>query len=227
MRTFLVAALAATVALPSLAASKNKLEARARDLTDFFETVQKDSANAVPASILQKAEGLIIMRNYKAGFIIGVAGGDGIAIVKNKSTGQWGPIGFLKAGEGSFGFLAGGQREDLILVLMNSDGIKILTDPTLKLGVDVRATAGPHSVGEEANLKTQDVPVLVYRDTKGVYGGAAIQTGGVFPDPDDNQKYYGQKLTMEEILVQGKVQPTDAAKELAAKIQQYSKLAAR
>lgn len=207
----------------AMAASRHKLDARVRDFTDYFESVQMDAAKAVPAEILQKAEGIIIFRSYKAGFIIGVAHGGGVAMVKNKTTGEWGPVGFLKGGEGSFGFQAGGQRSDLILVLMNSDGVKVLTDPTLKLGVDVRATVGPHSMGDQANLKTDNTPVLIYGDTRGIYGGASLQTGGIYPDPGDNKNYYGKKLTMGEILVDGKVEPTEAAKLLAAKIQQYAK----
>src|SRR6267142_5404280 len=171
--------LAASIAIPALAESKNKLDARVRDLADYFETVQKDASTAVPAEILRKAEGLIIMRTYKAGFIVGVAGGHGVAVVKNKASGKWGPIGFLKAGEGSFGFQAGGQRADMILVLMNSDGVKVLTDSNLKIGVDVRATVGPKSAGDQANLKTDQTPVLIYSDTKGLYGGASLQTGGL------------------------------------------------
>src|SRR6478672_6042867 len=147
-RTFLATMLAGSLAVPVLAASKNKLDARVRDLTDYFESVQKDATKAIPAEILSKAEGLIVMRNYKAGFIVGVAGGGGVAIVKNKASGKWGPIGFLKAGEGSFGFQAGGQRNDMIIALMNSDGLKLLTDPNVKLGVDVRATVGPRSAGD-------------------------------------------------------------------------------
>src|SRR4051812_14497399 len=142
------------IALSAVAASKNKLDARIRDLTDYFESVQKNSEKAVPAEILSKAEGVVIMRNYKAGFIVGVSGGAGVAIVKDKETGKWGPVGFVKAGEGSFGFQAGAQRSDLILVLMNSDGLKLLTDPNMKIGVDVRATVGPKSGGDQANFKT-------------------------------------------------------------------------
>ena len=43
-----------------------------------------------------------------------------MAIAKDKTTGKWGPVGFVRAGEGSFGFQAGAQRNDMILVLMNS-----------------------------------------------------------------------------------------------------------
>ena len=223
MNTFFATVLAASVAVPALAESKHKIDARVRDLTDYFETVQKEADNAVPAEILSKAGGLIIMRTYKAGFIFGVAGGHGVAIVKNSTTGKWGPVGFLKGGEGSFGFQAGGQRSDMIILLMNSDGVKALTDPNLKLGVDIRATAGPKSVGDQANLKTDMTPVLIYSDTRGAYGGASLQTGGVFPDSGENKKYYGKKLSMAEIVVDDKVEPTEAAKLLGDKIEEYAK----
>ena len=159
----------------------------------------------------------------KPGFIVGVSGGRGVAIVKNKATGSWGPVTFLKAGEGSFGFQAGAQRNDMILVLMNKDAISLLTNPNLKLGVDVRATVGPKSAGDQANLKTDDTPVLVYGDTRGLFGGAAIETGGLFPDEGDNEDYYGQKLSAADILTGGKVEPTPAAKQLAEKIEQFAR----
>jgi lipid-binding SYLF domain-containing protein len=224
IRILLATLLAGTLVLPVLAASRNKLDAQVRDLTDYFDKFEQDAPKAVPAEILSKAQGLVIMRSYKAGFIIGVEGSGGVALVKDK-TGQWGPIGFVKGGEGSFGFQAGAQRSDLILVLMNSDGVKLLTDPNLKIGVDVRVTAGPVSTGDQANLKLDQTPVLAYSTTKGLFGGASLQTGGLFPDAGSNEDYYGSKLTMSEIIVDRKVEPTDAAKQLAQKIEQYAKSA--
>jgi len=218
----LATVLTAGLAVSTWAASKSKLDARVRDLTEYFDKVQQDQNKAVPGDILGKAEGVVIMRNYKAGFIVGISGGHGVAIVKNKTTGMWGPVGFVKAGEGSFGFQAGAQRNDMILVLMNSDGLKVLTDPNFKLGVDVRATAGPLSAGDQANFKTDKTPVLVYGDTRGLFGGAALETGGIFPDGGDNEDYYGKKVSMTDILVGGQVQPTEAARLLAAKIEQYA-----
>jgi len=222
LRLLFATVLAAALVAPAWAASRSKLDARVRDLTDYFDKVQKDPKKAVPGEILGKAQGLVIMRNYKAGFIVGISGGRGVAIVKDKTTDKWGPVGFVRAGEGSFGFQAGVQRNDMILALMNSDGLKILTDANFKLGVDVRATAGPLSAGDQANFKTDTTPVLVYGDTRGLFGGAALQTGGVFPDGGDNEDYYGKKLEMSDILVGGQVAPTEAAKLLAAKIQQYA-----
>src|SRR5262245_13868342 len=96
VRSVFTGVLVASLATPALAASKNKLDAKVRDLTDYFDEFQKDTSKAVPAEILSKAEGLIIMRSYKAGFIVGVEGSGGVAIVKDKTTGKWGPIGFVK-----------------------------------------------------------------------------------------------------------------------------------
>jgi lipid-binding SYLF domain-containing protein len=174
LKLILATVLAASLVAPAWAASKNKLDARARDLTDYFDKVQKEPNKAVPGEILGKAQGLVIMRNYKAGLIVGISGGHGVAIAKDKTTGKWGPVGFVRAGEGSFGFQAGAQRNDMILVLMNSDGMKILTDPNFKLGVDVSVTVGPRSAGDQANFKTDNTPVLVYGDTRGLFGGAAL-----------------------------------------------------
>jgi lipid-binding SYLF domain-containing protein len=222
LRLLLATVLVASLVAQAWAASKNKLDARVRDLTEYFDKVQQDPNKAVPGEVLGKARGLVIMRNYKAGFIVGVSGGHGVAILKDKTTGQWGPVGFVKAGEGSFGFQAGVQRNDMILALMNSEGIKILTDRNFKLGVDVRATLGPMSAGDQANFKTDTTPVLVYGDTRGLFGGAALETGGVSPDGGDNEDYYGKKISMSEILVGGQVEPTEAAKLLSAKIEQYA-----
>jgi len=222
LRILLATVLAASLLAPAQAASKSKLDARVRDLTDYFEKVQNEPNKGVPGEILGKAQGLIIMRNYKAGFIVGISGGHGVAITRDKNTGSWGPVGFVKAGEGSFGFQAGAQRNDMILVLMNTDGMKILTDPNFKLGADVRATAGPLSAGDQANFTTDNTPVLVYGDTRGLFGGAAFETGAVFPDSGDNENYYGKKVTMSDILVGGQVAQTEAAKLLAAKIEQFA-----
>src|SRR5215831_1481895 len=131
LRFCFATALATSLAVPVLAASKNKLDAKVRDLTDYFEKFEQDAPKAVPAEILSKAQGIVIMRSFKAGFIVGVEGSGGVAMVKDKTSGKWGPVGFVKGGEGSFGFQAGAQRSDVILVLMNSSGISLLTDPNL------------------------------------------------------------------------------------------------
>ena len=66
-------------------------------------------------------------------------------------------------------------------------------------------------------------PATVYSDSRGLYAGAAIKGGSIWPDTDANLAYYGQPLSAKEILFDAKVKPTAAAEELAQKITESCK----
>ena len=215
--------LAVSLCLPVLAASKEKLDSRVRELTGYFELVQNDAATAVPADVLQKAEGLVIVHGFRGGLVLGYAGAEGVVIVKNKTTGQWGPVAFLRAAEGTFGFQGGGEQVDVVFVLMNADAVKTFTEPTVSPGVGARATAGDKSTGDQDYFKCEKPSVLVYGQWQGFYGGACLQSGWLLPDSGANKKYYGKEITMREILMGGQVESTEAAKGLASKIEQFAK----
>ena len=65
--------------------------------------------------------------------------------------------------------------------------------------------------------------MLVYSDSTGLYGGAAIKGGSLSADTNANVAYYGQYLTPREILYDNKGKPSDAAMDLARKLAQPSK----
>ena len=214
----------AALAVSVQAASKEKIDLQIRERIVAFARMQQDPEKLVPPEILRKAEGLVLLERVKAGFIFAYEGGGGVAIVKDKKSGKWGPVAVLKAGDASLGFQAGGQKSFVVLVLMNATGTRLLIDSNMKIGVDARATAGPHSAGADANLSTDETPVLVYSDVGGLFAGASIQGGALVPDNKANETYYGQPLiTMKEILFDQKVKSTEAAQELARKIEEYSK----
>lgn len=210
--------------LSTQAASQEDIDLQIRERTASFVGMQQDPEKLVPPEILQKAEGLVLLERVKAGFIFAYEGGGGVAVVKDKKTGKWGPAAVLKAGNASFGFQAGGQKSFVVLVLMNATGTRLLIDSNMKIGVDARATAGPHTAGADASLTTDETPVLVYSDVGGLFAGASIEGGALVPDNKANASYYGQPLiTMKEILFDQKVKSTEAAQELARKIEEYSK----
>ena len=123
-----------------------------------------------------------------------------------------------------------GQHYDYEMSGIFFEGLEI-PRPDVNLGVG----SGSHGAQTATVLKGVEAVLLderpdyllIYGDTKGVYGGASLQTGGLFPDSGDNQEYYGKKLTMSEILVGGKVEPTEAAKLLGNKIEEYGKPATK
>ncbi len=200
-----------------------RLEKRVKNIADYFEQVMESPQSAIPGGLLAKAEGIIIMRQYKAGLGIGVKGGAGVALVRDKKSGVWSAPAFLKAGEASIGIQIGGQVLDSVFLLMNKDGMKVLSQTQFRIGVDAAAAAGPHGAEAEAKY-SGDTPVLVYSDTGGLYAGAAFEGGFLVPDNKSNADYYhDDAILMREILFEHKVEKTESAEKLIELIDRHSK----
>jgi lipid-binding SYLF domain-containing protein len=210
-------------ALSTLAIDKAELENRIHTLTAKLEAMQSKPDKFIPADHLRKARGIILLDRTKAGFIFAYQGGSGVALVKDTVTDQWGPAAFLGANEASLGFQVGGQQSFMVVLLMNTNATRLLTEPTFEFGGEARGTAGDTTSGVESKVTTPEPAVLVYDDRKGLYGGAVVKAGAIAPDDEANRVYYGKSLTMKEILFEHMVEPTQAATDLAAKLVDYSK----
>src|SRR5262249_40251144 len=125
--------------------------------------------------------------------------------------------------EASLGFQIGGQQSFLVILLMDTNATRLLTEPTFEFGGEARGTAGNVTGGVEGKVSSPEPSVLVYGDRQGLYGGAAIKAGAIAPDDEANRVYYGKSLTMKEILFDRKVEPTPGAKDLAGRLVEYSK----
>lgn len=212
------------LASAALAIEPAELDHRIRELTGKFEMLQSQANKRIPADVLRRAQGVILLDRTKAGFLFAYEGGGGVAMVRNAKTDSWSPAAFLGASEASLGFQIGGEQDFYVILLMSADANRILTEPNFKFGGEARGTAGDVSAGQEGKITTPDQPVLVYDSRKGLYGGATIQGGAITPDDKANRIYYGQFVTMRDILFEHKVQQTEAAFNLAAKLNEYSKV---
>ncbi len=206
------------------AVTKSDLDMRITKLRAKFEKMQAKPDRAIPADVLKKAQGIVLLDRTKAGFIFAYQGGAGLAMVKDKS-GKWGPIAFMRADEGSIGFQVGGQQSFMVILMMNPESTKLLTDPSFEFGGEASGTAGESSAKQGANVPLDERSVLVYDDRAGLFGGAALKGGAVSPDMDANFVYYGSPLTIKEILFDNKVKPTEAAQGLAQQISGYAEAA--
>lgn len=226
MRYVLTLLAALSVAASAEAQPKaGQLEQKAQKLVARFDAMQSKPDKRVPAEVLAKAQGIILMDRTKAGFVFAYQGGTGIAMAKDKS-GDWGPIAFMKANEASLGFQIGGQQSFIVILMMNKDSAAKLGEPTIEFGGEARGTAGDASAGEEGIVKSDERTVLGYDERSGLFGGASIKGGEISPDATANGVYYAKYedyLTTKEILFDKKVTPTKAAQKLAEKIVQYSK----
>jgi lipid-binding SYLF domain-containing protein len=205
------------------AVDKAHLELRAQKLMAKFEKMQEKPDKRVPPEMLAKARGVILLDRTKAGFVFAFQGGGGVAMVKDKK-GKWGPIAFIQANEGSVGFQIGGQQSFLVILLMNDESTKsLIADASFEVGGEARGTAGDVSTGAEGKLDSIQRAIQVYDDRQGLFGGAALKGGSLSPDHEANLVYYGAPVTMQDILFDRKLKPTDTALQLARKINERSK----
>jgi lipid-binding SYLF domain-containing protein len=206
----------------ALAVDRAELDGRIRTLTHQFEALQQQPDERVPADVLRRAKGIILLNRTKAGFMFAVQSGGGVAMVKEKS-GDWSPAAFIRSNGGSFGFQGGGEQDFCVMLLMNASATRRLTDSTIHFANEARGTAGNNSAGAEKNFDSSHQSVLVYAERSGFYGGVAFKGGTLSADRNANELYYDKFVTLKDILFDHKVEPTDASIGLADKIKAYSK----
>ncbi len=129
------------------AVSKKKLNERIERANNYLEEVMEIPDTKIPSSLLKKSHGVVIIRQYKVGFIFGVKGGKGVALKRDKKTGKWSAPVFVTSAEGSVGLQAGLQAIDAILLIMNKNGIESLLKAKCKLGLDASVAVGPYGHG--------------------------------------------------------------------------------
>lgn len=200
--------------------SAEKLDFRIRRSAERFVDMQSEPGKRIPADLLARARGIIILHKFKAGFGIGGEAGNGVALVRDKGTGLWSAPAFVSSAEGSYGLQIGAQESTIVLLLMNETGLKPLLGGTVDVGVDVAATAGPFEEGAKIDTTTIQDPILVYSSSDGLFAGASFKGGAILPAKKNNDVYYGR--TMNDILFDSTVGPTQTGLHLIHVIETYS-----
>jgi len=172
-------------------------------LQDFMS----DPATAVPPEVWQKAQAVIVVNQFKAGFIFGIKGGYGVLLVK-KPGGHWSLPVLLTANEASLGFQAGAKSVETIYIMTDSQTPKILFNQRFNIGVDAKAVAGPRAAdSEKDNHPLLAAPVLVYTKEAGLYAGATVKAAEVGRNDDANYTLYNTTFTLPELAYSDWVQP--------------------
>lgn len=208
------------LATTAFAQTTNELDDRVRKLMAQFDSLQANAEAHIPADKLKKAKGVIVMDRTKGGLIFGYEQGFGVVMVKNK--GGWSPFSFMSSHEGSFGAQIGGKSTFCVILLMNEKARDRLVDPKVNFGGEAAGTGGSNCGGVEGDF-TEEPPVLIFGESKGLYGGAVVKGGSVSADDKANEKYYGQFYSIKDILFDGKVKASETAREFARKLNEAVK----
>jgi lipid-binding SYLF domain-containing protein len=177
--------------------------------------------HAIPDSIMSGAKCIaIIPSSLKASFIFGANYGKGVATCRTEKG--WSAPAFFKVTGGSFGFQAGGQASDLVLIIRTDDGMQHLLTSKFKLGADASAAAGP--VGRDAQAMTDltlRAQVLTYSRSRGLFLGVSLSGGVINQDQADTQAFYGKDWTYYSVL-NGEVPPPKEAQRFLQTVEKYA-----
>lgn len=155
----------------------------------------------IPDQLLARAEGIVVLpANVKAAFGLGARGGSGVLLVRHADRSWSHPV-FVGTGALSFGFQAGAQVADIVLVLTTRRSIEGITDGKLTLGADASVAAGP--VGRTAMASTSltfDSEVYAYSRSKGLFAGISFEGNAIVINRKGNRRFYDGEESATAIL---------------------------
>jgi SH3 domain-containing YSC84-like protein 1 len=168
-------------------------------LENFVKAPEMENFRA----IIKSAKGVFIAPQIlKGAIIIGAAGGSGVFVVRDADRGNWVGPAFYTIGEVSFGFQAGGQASEVILLAMTDRGVTALLNSSVKLGADVGIAAGPVGLGAAASTANLSADIVSFSRAQGLFGGIALDGAVVKVRNGLNSAYYRKSdVSPTDILV--------------------------
>ena len=159
---------------------------------------------------------LVIPELKKAAFIVG--GEYGRGVMSCRAGDQWSAPVFMQMAKGSWGFQAGVEQADVVLLVMNDSGVQKLLANKVNLGADASVAAGP--LGRRGGVSTDALvtaEILSYSRSKGLFAGIDLSGGVLRPDEDSNTAAYGSGAIPSRILATREMSaPPEAAPFLSA-----------
>jgi SH3 domain-containing YSC84-like protein 1 len=216
-----------TVSLLSLASglliADKATDERLANAAKAFQEIMSVPDKGIPDSVLNKAECVVVVPGMKKGaFIVGGSFGKGAVTCRTKDKSGWGAPAMVELGGGSVGFQIGAEATDVVMLIMNREGIDSLLKDKVTLGGNASVAAGP--VGREATAETDvalKAKILSYSRSKGVFGGVSLQGTTLQQDDSAIKAVYGKQLNASDILGGG-VTPPPAEMPLNQVLTKYS-----
>jgi SH3 domain-containing YSC84-like protein 1 len=204
----------------------SKASDRVQAAAEVLDEIQNTPDRGIPQGILNSAECVAVVPSMlKAGFIFGGKYGRGLASCRTPKG--WSSPAFFKIEGGSFGFQIGGQAVDLVMLVMNDNGMKSLLSSKFELGADASVAAGP--VGRLAEGDTDwkmRAEVLTYSRARGIFAGVTLNGAVVKQDKDSTREFYGHMVTFPASL-KGEVDPPASATPFLTTLAKWAQEAAK
>src|SRR5437899_6569440 len=226
MKTCVLLFLAVALISPCFAADEkeSKAEDRLKAAARVLDEIQSAPDQGIPEEVLGSAECVAIVPSMlKGGFIVGARYGRGVASCRTPK-GWSAPAFFVVEGD-SVGLQIGGQAVDLVMLIMNQDGMRNLLSSKFKLGADASVAAGP--VGRHASADTDwklQAQVLSYSRARGAFAGLELSGAAIKQDKDSTREFYNRMVPFKTALT-GTIDAPANAYTLLSTLEKWAKTA--
>jgi lipid-binding SYLF domain-containing protein len=188
---------------PRAAHAQTKQQALVDRATLSVQEMMGVNGGGTLGQLLPQARAVMICpRVFRAGFILGGAGG-GCVLLARGGDGSWSDPAFYGLSSGSIGFQAGIQDAEVVMVVLTSRGLNALLDSQFKIGADANITFLTLGAGiEGATTAAVGADIVAFSRSRGLFGGFAI--GGSLLDSETrwNQAYYGQSFAARQVVIE-------------------------
>ena len=230
MKKLVLLTLLASISCLVFAAEEPTKESKATDRVqaagDVLNEIESAPDSGIPAEILGRSECVAVVPSMlKGGFIVGAKYGRGVASCRTAKG--WSAPAFFMVTGGSVGFQVGGQAVDLVMLIMNNDGMQHLLSSQFALGADASVAAGP--VGRHAEGNTDwkmRAQVLTYSRARGIFAGVSLNGAVMKQDKDSTRDFYGHMVTFKAALT-GEVDPPAGANPFLSSLAKWAQEAAK
>lgn len=209
----LLAALGVAPPLVTSVQAGAREEGRLLTATEVLEEVEAMPDQRLPDTLLSRAYGIAVIPDVtKVAFIFGGRHGNGVLVVRDKLTAPWSNPVFISLTGGSWGFQAGAQSSDIILVFTTRTGIEGIAGGKITLGADASVATGP--VGRQGSAATDmnfNAEIYSYARTRGLFGGVALDGSVISIDRSANSALYGKNGVTATDIFSGQAPAAPAA----------------
>jgi SH3 domain-containing YSC84-like protein 1 len=225
---WVVVSLAATAFAADEKASdkESKAQDRVQAAADVLDEIQGAPDQGIPEEVLGSAECVAVVPSMlKGGFVVGAHYGRGVASCRTPKG--WSAPAFFSVKGGSFGLQIGGQAVDLVMLIMNENGMRNLLSSNFKLGANASVAAGP--VGRHAAADTDwkmRAQILSYSRTRGIFAGLELNGAVIKQDKDSTREFYGHMVTSRASL-QGEIEAPKEAYPFLQTLAKWAKEASK
>jgi len=173
---------------------------RLQSSVEVLHAIMATPDKGIPEEVLSNAKCIMVVPNLiKGGFIFGGKHGRGVATCRTSNG--WSAPAFVSVGGGSWGLQIGVEDVDLVMLVMNDNGLQHLLSSKFALTGEGSVAAGP--VGRHASAGTDwkmNTEMLTYSRSKGVFAGLTLEGAVIEQDNDSTHAIYGKHMQFRSIL---------------------------